>query len=75
MIKATLEFDIVDPEARKAHLRAILADEMALALLDFANYTRNELKYKDQPDNLEEARKNFFSILESRGIDLDVLLE
>lgn len=72
--KATLEFDLTDPEARSAFKRTCAAEDLTFALLEFQRYLRNQTKHGDPPDDIDAVQQAFFSILDGRGIDLEGLL-
>ena len=82
MAKAILEFNLDDHEDEMAHLRAIKALDMALALWDMDQYFRSQMKYgnndcelsDDAYKALEEAREELREFMSSRGINLDELI-
>jgi hypothetical protein len=78
-MKATLEFNLDDGDDKAAHLRAIKALDMAIALWDMDQYLRGLIKYGELDDKvyqaLEEARDKLRDILNERSIDLDELLK
>jgi hypothetical protein len=82
MAKAILEFNLDDHEDKMAHLRAIKALDMALALWDMDQYFRSQMKYgnndcelsDDAYKALEEAREELREFMSSRGINLDELI-
>ena len=81
MAKAVLEFDLNEPGDKEAHLRAVKALYMALALWDIEQYLRSQTKYApdDMPevayDALDKARQEFYEILTNHNISLDELMK
>ena len=43
--KATLEYDLTDPEAARAHALAVKAQDLAAAMRDFDRRLMNAVKY------------------------------
>jgi len=80
MAKATLEFDLNDPDDVQAHLRAIKALDMALVLWQLALNTKknvyNEIEFKNI--NAYEAVDLVFERLQEEmddyGINIDQLI-
>lgn len=79
-MKATLEFDLDQPEERKMHLRCAKVMDILLALHDiqerFKNYIKNNEGVSD-PDGVLCAifwRDALLDDLNRRGVDLDELL-
>lgn len=80
MAKAILEFDLNDPDDAQAHKRAIKSIDAMLALWDIEQYLRKQVKYNedltdDQYKVLDEARIEFYQILNKNGISFDELLD
>ena len=81
-MKAILEYNLDDPYDQQAHLRAIKALDMALALWDMDQYLRAKMKYgnndcelsDDAYKALENAREELREFMSSRGINLDELI-
>ena len=81
-MKATLEFNLDDHDDVKAHLRAVKALAMTLALWDMDQYLRSQMKYgtkegelsDDAYKALKNAREELKDFMSSRGIDLDELV-
>lgn len=76
MPKAALTFDLSEPDDREAHLRATLAGNLYGALWDVAQRLRDRVKHGTDDAKVaitEEIRQEFFSILETHGVDLDNL--
>ena len=79
-MKAILEFNLDEQDDRAAHLRAVKALSMAVALWDMDEYLRRETKYASDLmpievyKNLEEVRDRFREIMSDNGINLDELI-
>ena len=63
--------DSYDADGPDKLLRMALADNMASVLWEFSQWLRNEMKYKDKP--YEEVQEAFFGLLESEGVNLDLI--
>lgn len=80
-MKAILEFNLDEQDDRAAHLRAVKALDMAIALWDMEEYLRRQTKYASDLmpievyKNLEEVRDKFREIMSERSIDIDELLK
>lgn len=75
MAKATLEFDLTDPDDRNAHQRAVLADDVFSCLYSVLEEIRQTVKYGAKGDvaGAEKVRQIILRELEERGIDLNKL--
>jgi predicted AAA+ superfamily ATPase len=76
-MKATLNFDLDDAFDREAHAQCVKSLDMALALHEIEAVLRRICKYDENAEKVkytEEFRTEFYDILKSRGIDLDILL-
>lgn len=78
-MKATLEYDLNDPDDEQAHLRATQSLSLALAIWDIEQYLRAQVKYNEQltadgHDALDKAREEFYSILNKHDINMDKIL-
>jgi len=79
-MKAILEFDLNEPDDQTAHMRAVKATKLAVALWDIDQYLRNQTKYAPDTmssevyDALESAREELRVIMSTHSIDLDELL-
>jgi hypothetical protein len=69
-MKATLEFNLDDPEDRMAHLRCVHSLDMAIALFDIVYNLRKPVEYGQYKD----AYEGISSILDEQGIDIDKLI-
>ena len=79
MAKATLEFDLNEPDDVEAHKRAIKSIDLVFALWDIDQYLREQVKYneslsKEAYDALDKAREEFYNILNKRNISFDELI-
>lgn len=68
-MKATLVYNLDDPEDVRAHLRAIKSLDMVICLNQLANRIRETFKYDKEPINHEE----FWEIVSSY-VNLDELV-
>ena len=80
MPKATLKYDLTDPEEFMSHLRAIKSLDMALALWDITHNTKKNLhqsigdKDLSPHDAIDEVYKKIFEILEDHNINTEELI-
>ena len=81
MAKATLEFDLNDPDDIMAHLRAVKSLDMALVLWEMAYNAKKGIKYDIEGKKIEcpyEAVDMVFEKLweelNEHGINLDELI-
>jgi len=79
-MKGILEFNLNDLDDVKAHKRAVLALDMALALWDIESYLRGETKHGDHLTQeawnaLDKARTKFYEIINERSLSLDDLVD
>jgi hypothetical protein len=70
MTKAILEFDLNDRDDQAAHLRAVTALDLAIALFDIDNLLRAHEKYGAEPLD----RDKFYEVMGKYNIDLDEIL-
>ena len=77
-MKATLEFNLDEQDDQMAHLRALKAINMALALWDMQQYFRGKLKHGELDDiaynALSNAKDTLYEIMNDHSIDLDELI-
>ena len=77
-MEAILKFDLNDSDDVRAHLRAVKALDMALALWDMDGYLRANIKYGELDDKtykaLTETRDELRSIMQKHSVDLDELI-
>jgi hypothetical protein len=80
MAKATLEYNLSDPEDAMAHLRAIKSLDMAMALWDIVHNTKKGLEWSmegkeiDKYDALELVYQKIHEILDDHNINTDELI-
>lgn len=78
MPKATLEFNLDDPDDRNQHLLAIHAADWALVASAMDETLRSRLKYghelKSANDALEFVRSQLHSEMDAHGISLDMIV-
>lgn len=80
MAKATLEFDLNDPDDVMAHLRAVKALDMGLILWEIAYNTKksllNQVEFDklDGYDVIEKFYEKFWEEMNEKGINLDELI-
>jgi len=73
-MKATLSFNLDEPDDRSAHKRAVSATDLYIAIHEFDNYLRARLKYEELTeevaDALQKARDSLHNELGDRGVSL-----
>jgi len=80
MAKATLEYNLSDPEDAMAHLRAVKSLDMAMALWDIVHNTKKGLEWSmegkeiDKYDALELVYEKIHEILGDHNIITDDLI-
>lgn len=78
-VKATLEFDLTDPDEQMAFERATSANKLCQVLRELDNELRNRIKHNThgQPQQeiqgLEAARTLLYELCVERNINLDTL--
>jgi len=81
MAKATLEYNLSDPEDAMAHLRAVKSLDMAMALWDIVHNTKKGLEWSmegkeiDKYDALELVFEKIHEILNDHNIITDELID
>jgi len=81
MAKATLEYNLSDPDDAMAHLRAIKSLDMAMALWDIVHNTKKGLEWSmegkdiDKYDALELVFEKIHEILGEHNIITDELID
>ena len=81
-MKATLEYNLDDPDDRMAHLRAVKSMDMACALFEITHNLHKilERRFEDEPqerdefDGLDETFREINRIMMEHGLDLDKLI-
>ena len=80
MAKATLEYDLSDPDDVMEHKRAIKSLDMAMALWDIVHNTKKGLEWSmegkeiDKYDALELVYQKIHEILDDHNINTDELI-
>ena len=82
-MKATLSYNLNDPDDRMAHLRAVKSLDMASALFDITRNLKNKIdnRYEDIDntnndvfDGIDSVIEEIYNILEDNNIDIDELI-
>jgi hypothetical protein len=77
-MKATLEFDLNEPEDRTEHLRCVKALDMACVLFEIQRNVRKRMTTSNTPEEYEEGVEdtlNFINeLIEEHGIIIDDLI-
>jgi hypothetical protein len=80
MAKATLEYDLSDPDDVMEHKRAVKSLDMAMALWDIVHNTKKGLEWSmegkeiDKYDALELVYEKIHEILDNHNINTDELI-
>lgn len=80
MAKATLEFDLNDPDDTMAHLRAVKSTDMALALWEILYNTKKGIEWEieenklDGYEVLDKVYQKIWDSLDEHGIKIDELI-
>jgi cell fate (sporulation/competence/biofilm development) regulator YmcA (YheA/YmcA/DUF963 family) len=80
MAKATLEYDLSDPDDIMEHKRAVKSLDMAMALWDIVHNTKKGLEWSmegkeiDKYDALELVYQKIHEILDDHNINTDELI-
>jgi hypothetical protein len=80
MAKATLEYDLNEPDDVMAHLRAVKSLDMAIALWDIVHNTKKGLEWSlegkeiDKYDTLDLVFQKIHEILDEHNINTDELI-
>jgi hypothetical protein len=73
-MKATLEFNLDEPEDVLSHKRCISATDVYLVLFDMDNYLRSRIKYEELSEEVDDAlsaaRSKLYGIMAERGINM-----
>jgi hypothetical protein len=81
-MKATLSYNLNDPDDRMAHMRAVKSLDMASALFEITQNLRKKVirrfedddKEYDEFDGIQEVFDRIHEILEDNNIDIDELI-
>jgi hypothetical protein len=77
-MKATIEFDLHDPEDKREHQRMLKSMDMHLALWDISQEIRSKIKYasdsmsEDEYKAWGQAQEMFYRIINDYTIDLEL---
>jgi hypothetical protein len=80
MAKATITYDLTDPDDRLEHLRAIKATDMALVIWNFVHNTRKQMEAEIQENGVDAYTiinyilEDFSGNLDEHGIVIDDLV-
>ena len=80
MAKATLEFDLNDPDDSMAHMRAVKSTDMAMAIWEIVYNTKKKIEWEieqsnlDANDTLDKVYYKIWESLEEHGIKIDELI-
>lgn len=80
-MKATLEFDLDQPEDVMAHLRCVKATSMMVTLWELDQHLRSITKYapdstsQETYDELVKVREKLREIMDDNGISFDNFIE
>jgi hypothetical protein len=81
-MKATLSYNLNDPDDRMAHLRAVKSLDMASALFDITRNLKKQVerKYEDDTteydsfDVIQDVFDRIYEVLSDNNIDIDELI-
>ena len=82
-MKATLSYNLNDPDDRMAHLRAVKSMDMASALFEISTNLRKKVERRfedidntnnDVFDGIDSVINEIYNILEDNNIDIDELI-
>ena len=82
-MKATLSYNLNDPDDSMAHLRAVKSMDMASALFDITRNLRKKIQnryedidntHNDVFDGIDAVFDEIYNILEDNNIDIDELI-
>lgn len=80
MAKATLEFNLNDPDDSRAHMMAVKSLDMALVLWEMAHNTKksihNQIEFNklDAYDAVDKVFEKLWEEMNDHGINLDNLI-
>ena len=82
-MKATLSYNLNDPDDRMAHMRAVKSMDMASALFEITRNLRKKIQnryedidntHNDVFDGIDAVFDEIYDILEDNNIDIDELI-
>ena len=80
-MKAILEYDLNNPDDRKAHMRAVKSDDMYFVLFQITSNLRRRLEHKfesqgyieDEIDELEEVFMEIDKLMNDYKITIEIM--
>ena len=80
-MKATLDFDLNDPDDRMDHERCVKAEDMAIVIWEFAHNSKKTLEYEMDKnpnftpyDAIDAVFAHFWELLNDQNINIDKLI-
>ena len=82
-MKATLSYNLNDPDDRMAHMRAVKSLDMASALFEITRNLKRQIENRfenidnsnnDVFDGIQEVFEGIYEILQDNSIDIDELI-
>ena len=80
-MKATLEFDLNDPDDRMAHLRCVKSLDMAIALFEILHNTKKGICYRLEGKNITDPYEAVEMLMDkiwddakAQGLNIDELI-
>ena len=80
-MKATLEFDLNDPDDRMAHLRCVKSLDMAIALFEILHNTKKGICYTLEGKNITDPYEAVQMVMDkiwddakAQGLNIDELI-
>ena len=82
-MKATLEFNLDNPDDKIDHMRCVKATDMAIVLFEITHNLQRKLesRFESQPqprdefDGIEETFSEIYKLMDEHGINLDELIQ
>lgn len=71
-MKVICKFDLDNEGDIFKYNAALRGPNMFQALVEYANWLRNECKYSENPAHAEECRDKFWEILKDNAVDLEI---
>lgn len=69
-MKIILKFDLDNEEDKYEFDKMMQASDMALFIDDFMDYLREQVKYKENPDNFSTIFQMFLKLAKERGVNI-----
>ena len=77
-MKATLEFNLDEPEDKQAHLRCVKSLDLVLFIFNIEGKLRGKIKHGNlsdcEYDAIDKFRDEFYEELNSMGLNIDELI-